>query len=161
MDAEQLFTEYFDPVYQFIHSRVGHRQEAEDLTSEVFEKIAKNLHTYRTKSGATIRSWIFTIARNTIVDFYRKKKYVTFDVTEIEIPVDTFLEQEVDDRKQIGELFKRIHALPETQCEIMLLRFTADLGNKEIARILNVPVSTVSSTISKTLAMLREVPQLS
>ncbi len=155
LDAEQVFTEYFVPVYQYIHYRVWHQQEAEDITADVFEKIALNLHSYKKQHGATLRSWIFTIVRNTLIDYYKKKKLNAVDIDTIAIPSDAKIEQQFDDANDLEQLFSAIEQLPEPQPEILLMRFKADMSNKEIASILKIPASTVSATISKSLSKLR------
>ena len=70
LDAEKLYTDYYRKVRSFIASRVNSYQDAEDLTSDVFVKVYKKLDTFDPKK-ANVSTWIYTIARNTVIDFYR------------------------------------------------------------------------------------------
>ena len=70
LDAEKLYTDYYRKVRSFIASKVNSYQDAEDLTSDVFVKVYKKLDTFDPKK-ANVSTWIYTIARNTVIDFYR------------------------------------------------------------------------------------------
>jgi RNA polymerase sigma factor (sigma-70 family) len=69
-DLEQVFAQFVDPVHRFLYSRVGNREDAEDLTSEVFVKAARLLDGKR--SEASIATWLFTVARTVLADHWRK-----------------------------------------------------------------------------------------
>ncbi|HLJ69047.1 MAG TPA: sigma-70 family RNA polymerase sigma factor [Chloroflexota bacterium] len=69
-DLEQIFARYVDPVHRFIYSRVGNREDAEDLTSEVFLKATRMLDSER--SEASVAKWLFTVARTVLADHWRK-----------------------------------------------------------------------------------------
>ncbi|MCB0180374.1 MAG: sigma-70 family RNA polymerase sigma factor, partial [Anaerolineae bacterium] len=68
-----LYDAYVDEVYRFILHRVGNKQTAEDLTSQVFLKAWDNLGRY-TMRGLPFGAWLFRIARNTVIDHYRTYK---------------------------------------------------------------------------------------
>jgi RNA polymerase sigma-70 factor (ECF subfamily) len=69
-DLEQAFAQYVDSIHQFLYRRVGNREDAEDLTSEVFVKAARLLDGNR--SEASIATWLFTVARTVLADHWRK-----------------------------------------------------------------------------------------
>jgi RNA polymerase sigma-70 factor, ECF subfamily len=69
-DLEQVFARYVDPIHRFMYSRVGNREDAEDLTSEVFMKAARLLEAGRPEAG--IATWLFTVARTVLADHWRK-----------------------------------------------------------------------------------------
>jgi RNA polymerase sigma-70 factor (ECF subfamily) len=66
---EELYEENITPIYAFIYSKVGHREAAQDLTADVFVKALALVD--RTQSRATIRSWLYHIARTTVADYWR------------------------------------------------------------------------------------------
>lgn len=66
---EQIYAHYLDPIYRFLYARVGNREDAEDLTSEIFLKAARQLD--RSRSEATTASWLFTVARTVLADHWR------------------------------------------------------------------------------------------
>jgi RNA polymerase sigma-70 factor, ECF subfamily len=69
-DIDAVFTRYFDPIYRFLYSRVGNREDAEDLTSEVFLKAARQLDSGRAE--ASIADWLYTVARTVLADHWRR-----------------------------------------------------------------------------------------
>ncbi|MDQ2745507.1 MAG: sigma-70 family RNA polymerase sigma factor [Chloroflexota bacterium] len=69
-DLDQVFERYLDPVYRFLYSRLGNREDAEDLTSEVFLKATRQLD--RSRSEASIAQWLFTVARTVLADHWRR-----------------------------------------------------------------------------------------
>jgi RNA polymerase sigma-70 factor (ECF subfamily) len=69
-DLEQVFAKYVDPIHRFIYSRVGNREDAEDLTSEVFLKATRLLD--RERSEASVATWLFTVARTVLADHWRR-----------------------------------------------------------------------------------------
>lgn len=80
-DLEQVFARYMDSVYHFLYSRLGNREDAEDLTSEVFLKATKQLDSAR--SEASVAQWLFTVARTVLADHWRRY-YRTGPVVELD-----------------------------------------------------------------------------
>lgn len=66
---QTIYERYLVPIYRFIYSKVGNREEAEDLTSQVFLKAVRALDQFREPSS--IESWLFQVARTTIADHWR------------------------------------------------------------------------------------------
>jgi RNA polymerase sigma-70 factor, ECF subfamily len=80
-DLEQVFARYMDSVYHFLYSRLGNREDAEDLTSEVFLKATKQLDSARAE--ASVAQWLFTVARTVLADHWRRY-YRTGTVVELD-----------------------------------------------------------------------------
>ncbi|MBI2411375.1 MAG: RNA polymerase sigma factor [Candidatus Kerfeldbacteria bacterium] len=121
-----LFDEYFTSVYKYVFFRVRNQQDAEDIVADVFEKILKKQHTFQQQHGATIRSWIFAIARNTLIDYYRKQHHQpdSLDVAEssAEIAHHDRVENTVDTAMDLQRVYAVLDQLPPRQQEIVLLR---------------------------------------
>src|SRR5690348_3193880 len=66
---QRLYQEQLGPIYRFIYSKVGNREEAEDLTSQVFLKAVRSLDSER--GPASVRRWLFQVARTTVADYWR------------------------------------------------------------------------------------------
>jgi DNA-directed RNA polymerase specialized sigma24 family protein len=69
-DLDDIFAQFVDPVYRFLYSRLGNREDAEDLTSEVFLKAARQLDSGRAE--ASVAHWLFTVARTVLADHWRR-----------------------------------------------------------------------------------------
>ena len=139
---EALYQEYFPKISRFISLRVSHPETAEDLTAEVFVKIWEKIR--KESVIGSFRAWIFTIARNHIIDHYRTKKSFS-DLFELE----NFLGYEDRAIEAINldfdtRLFLQAldHLAPDQQ-QVIRLKFFEDLNNEEISAIMNKPTGTV------------------
>lgn len=72
-NLEEIYREYFSPIYNFFFYQLLHKENAEDLTAQTFLKAAEKLDTYDSDKGK-ISTWLWTIAQNTLVDFYRSRR---------------------------------------------------------------------------------------
>lgn len=72
---ESIYEQYLSPIYRFIYSKVGNREEAEDLTAQVFLKAARGLDSSR--DALSIQSWLFHVARTTVADHWREFYQIT------------------------------------------------------------------------------------
>jgi RNA polymerase sigma-70 factor (ECF subfamily) len=70
LDVERAFERYFDRIYRFLYSRVGNREDAEDLTSQVFLKACQHLDSQ--SAEVSVASWLFTVARTVLADHWRR-----------------------------------------------------------------------------------------
>ncbi len=72
-DFGELYDRYAEPLYRFVYYKVFSKEIAEDLVSDVFHKALKQLHSFNPTKG-NFSQWIYTIARNTVIDHYRTHK---------------------------------------------------------------------------------------
>lgn len=131
-----LYTLMFDKIFRFVFYRVSHKETAEDLTEEIFIKAFRNLKNLD-KHGA-FEGWLYTIARNTVIDYYRNKK-TTVALEEVENTltyestiIDT-LNLEVDQKF----LLTALKQLPPEQQIVLRLKFLEELNNSEISELLH------------------------
>jgi RNA polymerase sigma-70 factor, ECF subfamily len=66
---QKMYADNVTPIYRFIYSKVGNRQEAEDLTSQVFIKAMRNVDS--TRNAQSVQNWLFQVARTTVADYWR------------------------------------------------------------------------------------------
>jgi len=126
----RLYDAGVDRIYRYIFFRVTDLEIAEDLTSEVFLKAWENLHRYR--PGGPFISWLYTIARNTVIDHYRtRKQSVSLDETVIKL--DPHLEEKVDLQDEVETLKRAMQHLTDQQREVLTLRFLVELDTRQIA----------------------------
>ena len=131
-----LFEEYYDKVVRYIYIRISDQPEAEDLAGEVFLKALKSMGSYR-GSAEQLRFWIFKIARNIVIDHYRKmSKRKTVNLDDVEISDGSNVEDIAEQRLQIRDLTKAMEQLTQAQREVIGLRFFAGLSSAETAQVL-------------------------
>ncbi len=162
---EILIKRYLKPIYSFIYRYVGNAQEAEDITQETFVKMWRNLKRFdREKS---FKTWIFSIAKNTAIDFLKKKRAMQFSDFENERGESTILERFIDssplpnellERKDLaGMLAKAIGKLLPKYRKTLLLRHNDNLTFREISETTGEPLNTVKSRYRRGLIMLKKM----
>lgn len=153
----KLYEEHVQAVYRYFASRLHDANAAEDLTSQVWEAVLKNIKHLNSNKSVVFRGWLFTIARNCLNKFFLERKDTTLQEEHenfaSEEPEPQAIAAQEDDATQIRTL---INALPHEQRETLTLRYFSDLRNKEIAKVLCVSQKTVASNLSRAVKTLRE-----
>src|SRR3990172_5069190 len=132
-----LYEMHVDSIFEYIRYRVDSQFTAEDLTSEVFLRMVRGLASYRNQ-GVPFRAWLFRIAANLVIDYYRQRE----KNSAVLLP-DDYESDDTDpfDRLVQSEDQMRLHlalrALPESYRDLLLLRFVENLPHTEIAKIMN------------------------
>ena len=136
------FQENAARIYGFIYAKVGNREVAEDLTSQVFLKAARWLAEDR--SADSIRSWLYTTARSTIVDYWREQSQgqnISLDHPAALLFCGADGPSEV--RRTRERALRILDALPVREAEVLRLRFLRGYTAVEIARTLGLTTGNV------------------
>jgi len=157
----ELIKRYEKKIYSFIvHILKPYRLEslAEDLCQETFFKAYKNLKSFRDED-ALFSTWLYTIARNTVISELRKSKngevYIE-DTISANLSTSYLLpEQEILRTEKEGMIRHAINQLPENQRSALILREYEDMDYKEIATILGLTVSSVKSLLFRARQSIR------
>ena len=154
-----LFDRHFKPVYRYFYARLRHREDAEDLTSETFMKITQGLKTFNER-GIPFSVWMYRIAHNILIDFYRRSKgKVTESLDEIDPsrePCTDFDMAAVDRSVLSDKLWATLKVLPQSQQDIWALKLTADLPHKDIATTLGITENQVNVYVSRSMKTLKK-----
>jgi RNA polymerase sigma-70 factor (ECF subfamily) len=131
-----LYNECYDKIARYAFLRIGDRMEAEDLSGEVFLKALQSLESYEERD-VPMQAWLFTIARNLVVDHLRKAskhRSVPIDTLQLEGGVDpaTLVEGKIE-RERVS---KAMEELTAEQREVLGLRFFSGLTSKEAGSVL-------------------------
>jgi RNA polymerase sigma-70 factor, ECF subfamily len=148
-----IYDAYAGRVYRYFYSRVGNAADAEDLCAQTFLGVLEALPRYRHRGR--FAAWIFQIARNKVMDHFRRRR-VTSDVEE-EILVDPQagkLLENVIDAEAVGKLRRLFHALDEDERELLRLRFVVELSFVEIAALLGRKEDAVRKSVQRILTRL-------
>ena len=142
---EKIYDEYIYSVYKYVYSKIQNKQDAEDITSTIFVSIFQALPKYKHKNN--LSGWIFTIAHNSITDFFRKNAKVdNLELFEnIEDKVNVL--SEIINKEEINELMKVIASLSKDEKEIICLRYVAELKYSDIASILDINENKAKKTV--------------
>ena len=150
----RLYDEYVRKVYQFIYFKTHHRETAEDLTSVVFMKAMENINSFDAKK-APFKAWLFSIARNTVIDHYRSHRE-TVDLEDVwEVKDKQDVAHDVEMELTIQSVQKYMEKLKPDQREIVLLRVWGDHSFKEIAEITGKSEAAAKMMFKRTIDTLR------
>jgi RNA polymerase sigma-70 factor (ECF subfamily) len=134
-EFQTLYQENLGLIYRYVYSKVGNREEAEDLTSQIFIKAVRGVDQER--GMQSIQKWLFQVARTTIADYWRA--YYRISTNSLEELLEAGWEGPADEEpaaatNQPAERVKRIlQALPQHYREVLTCRFLLNLSIKETA----------------------------
>jgi RNA polymerase sigma-70 factor, ECF subfamily len=151
---EQLYDTYYNGVYKYIYVSVKDKWNTEDIISTVFIKIYNNREKIVDVEGS--KNWVFRIAHNCIIDFYRKNSKV--------IPIEDFFDRGSEDtgyekilvEDEFVPIKKIIDQFPEETKNMIHLRYYGGLKFREIAETINVSENTVKSTVSRAIKKIKK-----
>ncbi len=168
----RLFAEYYPKILKYTIYRTGNLEAARDITSETFFKALKNLWKFRW-IGTTFSAWLYRIAGNTVIDYFRSKKFAPVSLEAAfedgkmpELASRRGLEQELADaqeqldrNREYAGIKQGLLKLPAKYQEALVLRFFEGHKIEEISEILGKKQGTVKSLISRGVLMLRKTVQ--
>jgi RNA polymerase sigma-70 factor (ECF subfamily) len=152
-----LYQLYYTPVYRYIYLRTKSKTQAEDITQTVFLKVYKTLGRWEATESSPL-AYFFTVARNSIIDHWRKESHGTVYDDEVVRDFDGQEGSAVDDfeKRETEEIVhSALGILTEDQQEVMRLKFISDLSTAEIARMLDKSEEAVRQLQSRALKLLR------
>ena len=126
---EKVYRDYHGKVFGYIRSKINSAQDAEDLADDVFVKVFEKLDSFD-ESKASLSTWIYTITRNTLTDYFRTRK-VFAEIPET-METDTSVEDDVCNAEMLDNLAKALETLDERERDIIILRFYSGKTLKEI-----------------------------
>jgi len=127
------------PIYRYIYYRVSSRELAEDLTETVFLKAWENLKKYKKQSGNPFSAWVFRIAHNLVIDYYRSRprtETIELDESFVAEQREANPADATQMRFERSELRVAIHQLPEAYQQVIVLKFINEFSNAEVAAIM-------------------------
>lgn len=146
--ANELISLYYKEIYTYIYIQLSDKDLAMDITQEVFINMLESLHRFD-ESKALFRTWLYKIATNKIIDYYRSKQYKyrnLFDsVDNIEIKENDNFIVKLENKEDVEKIQDIVNNLDTKDQEIFRLKIFSEMKFDEISNILNIPVSTIKS----------------
>ena len=124
--AEDIYLAYYDKISAYVRGKVENHYDAEDLVSQVFEKVYGKLHSFD-ETKASLSTWIYTITCNTVTDYYRTRRiHASYDEA-YELPAPE------KDRDVLDTLADALMTLKTRERDLILLHYYKGLTLKEVA----------------------------
>ncbi|MHB0914305.1 MAG: RNA polymerase sigma factor [Thermoleophilia bacterium] len=153
---DEVYARYCRPVFSFVSYRIADRQAAEDITATVFEKAWRSLRSFDPER-ASVSSWLFTIARNCVFDHLRRGRRNREEAVAEIIQADTAAgpELQLEDKERRHELMASLAHLEEREREVIALKFGGGMSNGDIAAVMSLTPTNVSTILYRSLARLK------
>jgi RNA polymerase sigma-70 factor, ECF subfamily len=168
----ELFEENYDSILRYCIYHTAQVEIARDITAETFYKALKNIWKFRF-TGAPFSAWLYRIAGNEVIDYFRRKKYSHKSLTEamereelVALEYRTnlademdALQQKLEENRAYQKIRSAMEKMPIHYRDVLILRFVEEKKINEICKILGKKEGTVKSLISRGIAFLRDLSQ--
>lgn len=134
-DFQTFYQENLSLIYRYVYSKVGNREEAEDLTSQIFMKAVRGVNTER--GALSVQKWLFQVARTTIADYWRARYRIT--TSSLEALLESGWEGPAESEAvavsiaPVERVQRLLQALPEHYREVLNCRFLLNLSIRDTA----------------------------
>lgn len=156
----ELYEATFTRVYNYICYRINNHNDAEDLVSTVYARAIEKFDSLDPKRG-TAEAWLFGIARNALIDYYRTKgKRIEVDVEAFAetLPSEGRLPDEIAVKREDNrELIQALDTLNERERHIIALKYAAEMNNREISKFTSLSESNVGVILFRGLRKLKQI----
>lgn len=149
----ELYTQYYKKVCSYLNGKVNDANLAEDIASDVFLKVFEKLDTFD-DSKASVSTWIYTITRNTLTDYFRTRR-VFSEIPET-MSAQSDIEEEYCRDEMLNILADALTALPERERDLIVLHYYSGKTLKEIAEQLDISYAYVKVLHNKALAAMKK-----
>ena len=154
----EIYEHYHKDIHRFIKYRVSNTEAAQDVTATVFHKALKGIHNFKWQ-GISFSAWLYRIARNTVIDYYRSQNKHTGNVaiedikiaSQAKTPEEKYIETEFE--VTIKEL---IAELPDREQKIIYMKFFEGYTNKTIAELVDLSESNVGTILHRAMKKLKK-----
>lgn len=149
MDFEKIYKKYKDDIYNYVFWRIYSEEDALDITQDIFIKIYKGLPKF--KGESSLKTWIFAIARNTVINYVTRRRIKEEDIESYFQEKSTYKEVEMKIK-----LLLAMEKLAIEHREILKLYYFDGFSYKEIAKLLGIKPGTVKSRLNRAKLSLKE-----
>jgi RNA polymerase sigma-70 factor (ECF subfamily) len=149
-----VYEQEYSYVYNYIYMQVMHRENTEDLVSDIFMRAMSHYDSFD-PSKASVRTWLCTIARNCLIDYFRKngrRKTENLDDAPEPSAVD---EYDILKNPVNQEVYRLLEKLNDEERELLSMIYVQELKNPQIGEILGINAKAVSERHRRLLAKLR------
>ncbi|MBR6285728.1 MAG: sigma-70 family RNA polymerase sigma factor [Bacteroidaceae bacterium] len=162
-----LLNRYKDDVFSYIMFHVRDEEKANDFFQDTFVKVIMTIQQGGYVESGKFSAWVIRIARNLILDSFRKNSSVTElsnDATEVDLfskadILDDSIEAQMLNEQTLLDVKKLMVSLPQEQHEVVFMRFYQDYSFKEIAEITGVSINTALGRMRYALLNLRKIAE--
>ena len=151
-EQEEIYTAYRDKVLSYLSRRTDSPEDAEDLCADVFEKVIRTFPNYQ-EGKASLSTWIYTITRNTLTDYYRTRH--TGETLTEDMAADQDMEASLIKQETLSRLGRLLSAIDKKERDVIVLHYYKGYTLRRIAQLTGISYGMVKVTHKKALQTLR------
>lgn len=164
---DELLARYQSKLFNYIYFIVRSQEMAEDIFQETFVKAITTIQQGRYTASGKFGAWLTRIAHNMIIDGFRQERNentISNDETEVDLLnnvdlCDDNIETQMVNEQTLSDVRRLVDALPDSQREVVYMRFYQDLSFKEIAEITGVSINTALGRMRYALMGMRRIAE--
>lgn len=153
-EKAEIYEKFASKVKGYLYTQVNNSFLAEDLCEDVFLKVYEKLESFD-ETKASLSTWIFTITRNTLIDYYRVRK-VHSDIPE-DMASEDSIEEEVCNNSVLESLADALSKLETRERDIIILHYYKGITLKEVATMIGISYAYVKILHNKALGELKSL----
>lgn len=146
--ANELISKYYKEIYVYVYRQTSDKEISMDLTQEIFISMLRSLNNFD-ENKASFRTWIYRVATNKVVDYFRSKSYkyiaVTESIEDIEVKDISDFTVRLEQKEDVEKIQGIVNNLSSDNQEIFRLKLFLESTFLEISEILKIPESTVKT----------------
>ena len=150
----KIYDMYIDSIYKFIYLKTSSKEVAEDITSDVFMSALNKIDSFNIEANSSIKSWLYRIANNKVIDFYRTNKTTEEIWDYLDMSIKEDISGDIDNKEKLKEIVKFLDTLKKDQREIITLRIWEDLSYREISEITGKSIDNCKKIVSRSLKLI-------
>jgi len=155
--ADMLISHYYHEIYCYMYKQTIDKELAMDLTQEIFVSMLQTIKNYDTEK-ANFRTWLYRIATNKVVDYYRSRAFHEAQLAEAfeeDLAGEVDFSLNIERKLELEQIINYVNQLDVTRQKIFRLKIFGDYSFVEIANILKMPESTVKTKYYATQKVIR------
>ena len=164
---DELLYRYKEKLYTYIYMIVQNRELAEDIFQDTFTRVIVNIKQGRYNEKGRFLGFLFRVAHNLIVDLYRQEQYAQFvnpseagyDIFNNKDLCDPSFEDQMTDHQIKQDVRRLINYLPNSQREIIMMRYYKGMSFKEIADVKQISINTALGRVRYAILNMRKIAE--
>lgn len=146
-----IYDRYIDKIYKFVYLKTSNKELAEDIVSDVFMSALNNIKSFRLDNESSVKSWLYRIANNKVIDFYRTNKESSDIWDYLDISINEDFWEQIDNKDKLKEILDYLKWIKKDYRDVIVYRIWEDLSYNEIADLTWMSVDNCKKIVSRTL----------
>jgi len=154
----KIYDKYIDKIYKFVYLKVSDKEIAEDIVGDVFLSALNNLKNFRLDENSSFNSWIYKIAHNKVIDYYKKNDKIKTEEICDNLTLE-YIEDyawNIESKDKLKQVIKYLQDIKKEHREIIIYRIWYDLSFNEISEITWKSVDNCKKISSRILKKINE-----